>query len=285
MMLRMVGCLIGAAIAVACLVLVIPRMDDIGQLVVLVFLVASVGGWIAMGPERIAYAGFQITLAFFLVVLESFGTFGLNFGPSFDLEPATGRIIGILVGSLACAFAFVALWPLPMRVDVAEGIARAHRAVATALRGEAAADRARVLAGLGRARDLTDYTAFERAVEVPSLTPAWSVAIDDAFRALAVASALERRRIREAGDVDLAGIADLLGTLEDRAQHLARGSLPPQRAGVARISQGSDRADPHICDAALVDRLREIVGCPSVPPIEPQPQWAQPPSLSPSRAA
>ena len=271
MTLRMIGCLIGAAMAALSLIYLIPLMNDVGQLALLVFVVASIGGWIGVGSERIAYAGFQIVLAFFLVVLEAFGAFGLNFGPSYDFEPATGRILGILFGSLACAFAFVMLWPLPMRVDVADGIARTLRAVAAGLRQEPATARAEVLAGLGRARDLQDYTLFERAVEVDSITPDWCAATDEAFRTLAIASVLERRRVR-GGETDVAGVDALAGAFEQDADHFAQGTLAPRRE--AAIAEAADRpaADPR--DEALVKHLQEIAGCRTVPSQAASPQPA-----------
>jgi multidrug resistance protein MdtO len=258
MTLRMIGCLIGAAIAALSLIYLVPLMSDVGQLALLVFVVASIGGWIGVGSERIAYAGFQIVLAFFLVVLEAFGTFGVNFGPSYDFEPATGRIIGILLGSLACAFAFVALWPLPMRVDAADGMQRAYRSVAAGLRGEPRPQRAGVIAALGRARDLRDYRFFERAVAVESITPAWSDAIDEAFRTLAVAATLEGRRER-AGASPVAGVEAVATAFEHDAEALAHGHLPPSRARSGDALARAAGADAR--DQALVNHLQEIAGC------------------------
>ena len=271
MTLRMSGCLIGAAIAALSLIYLVPLMNDVGQLALLVFVVASIGGWIGVGSERIAYAGFQIVLAFFLVVLEAFGTFGLNFGPSYVFEPATGRIIGILLGSLACAFAFVALWPLPMRVDVADGIQRAYRSVAAGLRGNPLPERAGVLAGLGRARDLQDYTAFERAVEIDSITPAWGAAIDEAFTTLAVASTLERRRARASG-APLINTQAFAEAFEQDAETLAMGRLAPPWTRTADPSLGATGADAK--DQALVNYLQEIAGCRTAPCAAESPQPA-----------
>jgi len=262
MTLRMIGCLIGAAIAALSLIYLVPLMNDVGQLALLVFVVASIGGWIGVGSERIAYAGFQIVLAFFLVVLEAFGTFGVNFGPSYDFEPATGRIIGILLGSLACAFAFVALWPLPMRVDVADGIQRTYRSVAAGLRGHPVPARAGVLAALGRARDLQDYTAFERAVEIDSITPAWGDAIDEALTTLAVASALERRRERVHDGASI-GAEAFAEAFEQDAETFAIGRLAPPWTRTVDPSPSATGMDAN--DQALVNHLQEIAGCRTAP--------------------
>jgi multidrug resistance protein MdtO len=257
MTLRITGALVGATIAVACVVFVIPRMDDVGQLAILVFLVATLGGWIGVGSERIAYAGFQITLAFFLVVLESFGTFGLNFGPSFDLEPATGRIIGILVGNLACAFVFLTLWPYPMRDDVARLLGETWERVATGLAGRGPVDPAALLPRVGRAFDLFDYVAFESVPPDRRLGPAWRRASDRTFRLVAVARCLARRRERLGPDGAPADGATVRA-IEAGAASLARREPDPPIAP----RQPPSPPPPDPLDRALLDRLREIA-CPS----------------------
>ncbi len=57
-----------------------------------VFAGALIGGWVAARSERIAYAGFQITFAFFLCVIQ-------GSGPAFDLTIARDRVIGVLIAT------------------------------------------------------------------------------------------------------------------------------------------------------------------------------------------
>ena len=105
LVLRITGCLIGATIGMLSLVFIIPGMDDIGQLMILVFIALLLSAWISTGNERIAYAGIQVGLAFLLTVLH-------GFAPSDDLDVATGRILGVLLGNVVIYVIFTHLWPV-----------------------------------------------------------------------------------------------------------------------------------------------------------------------------
>jgi multidrug resistance protein MdtO len=110
--LRIVGCLVGAALGIVAIVFVVPRMTSIGELMSLVFLGAFVAAWVAAGSPRIAYSGFQIAFAFFLCVIQ-------GPAPAFDLVIARDRVIGILIGILVAYIAFTCLWPVSVawRID------------------------------------------------------------------------------------------------------------------------------------------------------------------------
>lgn len=105
LVLRITGCLIGAAMGMLSLIFIVPGMDDIGQLMILVFIALLFSAWISTGNERIAYAGIQVGLAFLLTVLH-------GFAPSDDLDVATGRILGILLGNVVIYIIFTHLWPV-----------------------------------------------------------------------------------------------------------------------------------------------------------------------------
>ena len=68
--LRIAGCLVGAAMGVAALLLVMPHLTDVGGLMILVFVAVLIAGWVSSGNERISYAGVQIALAFLLTTLN-----------------------------------------------------------------------------------------------------------------------------------------------------------------------------------------------------------------------
>jgi len=112
--LRLIGCLIGAAAGTAALVFLVPHMDSVGSLLALVGAASAVSAWIAVGPPRIAYAGFQIAFAFFLCVIQ-------GPGPGFDLTVARDRTIGILLGNIVVYLVFTRIWPVSIgtRVDQA----------------------------------------------------------------------------------------------------------------------------------------------------------------------
>lgn len=105
--LRIVGCLIGAAMGIAAILFVIPHITSIGALMVLVFLGILVAGWVTAGSERISYAGVQIGLAFLLTVLQ-------GYGPDVKLAVAGDRIAGILLGNFVMFVLFTKLWPVGM---------------------------------------------------------------------------------------------------------------------------------------------------------------------------
>jgi multidrug resistance protein MdtO len=71
--LRFVGCLIGAGLGLGAILLLMPRMTDLGDLFLLLAPVTFLAAWVGYGSERISYGGLQIGLAFYLVVLQGYG--------------------------------------------------------------------------------------------------------------------------------------------------------------------------------------------------------------------
>jgi uncharacterized membrane protein YccC len=102
--LRIVGCLIGGALAIFSIVFLVPHMETIASLIVLVAAVAALAAWVAAGSERISYAGLQIAFAFFLSLFQ-------GYSPDTDLDKIRDRVIGILVGIAVTAFVFNYIWP------------------------------------------------------------------------------------------------------------------------------------------------------------------------------
>jgi uncharacterized membrane protein YccC len=103
-MLRIVGCMIGGALAVFSIVFLIPHMETIASLIVLVAAVAAIAGWVATGSERISYAGLQIAFAFFLSMFQ-------GYAPDTDLDKIRDRVVGILIGIAVTTVIFHYLWP------------------------------------------------------------------------------------------------------------------------------------------------------------------------------
>jgi multidrug resistance protein MdtO len=122
LMLRIGGCLAGAALGIVVMLRVIPHATDIGHLALLVSVGAFIGAWIAAGDKHISYAGFQFAFAYLLCVIQ---------GPSpmFDLVVARDRVIGILVGNVVSYLVASYVWP----VSVGTRIESESRALAAAL--------------------------------------------------------------------------------------------------------------------------------------------------------
>jgi len=102
---RILGCLIGAALGLLSIVFLIPHMHSIGHLMLLVFAGTFIAAWITNGGERSSYAGIQVGLAFFLSVLQ-------GFAPGIDLELARDRTIGVLLGNTVMYLVATRIWPI-----------------------------------------------------------------------------------------------------------------------------------------------------------------------------
>ena len=108
--LRIIGCVIGGALALFSIVFLVPHMETIASLVVLVACVAAIAGWVTTGSQRISYAGLQIAFAFFLSVFQ-------GYAPDTDLDKVRDRVVGIVVGLVVTAFVFHHIWPERARIE------------------------------------------------------------------------------------------------------------------------------------------------------------------------
>ncbi len=165
LLLRIAGCLAGAALGTASMVFVQPALTSIEALLWIVFAGAFASAWVASGSPRIAYAGFQMAFAFFLCVLQ-------GVGPSFDLTVARDRIIGILFGNAMVYVMSTCCWPVSVAGRMEAGLASALKNLALMLRASADASRrrlaAQVQAGLGAVRDDVELARYEPAAIRPS---------------------------------------------------------------------------------------------------------------------
>lgn len=121
--LRIGGCLIGAALGFGSILFLVPYMDEVWQLMLLVFLCIMVAAWVSTGPERISYAGVQIGLAFLLCMLQ-------GFGPSTSMDSGWDRIVGILVGNVAVYLVSTLIQPMPLAGTVRQNLAKALEGLA-----------------------------------------------------------------------------------------------------------------------------------------------------------
>ena len=108
--LRIIGCVIGGALALFSLVFLMPHMETIASLVVLVACAAAIAAWVATGSQRISYAGMQIAIAFFFSVFQ-------GYAPDTDLDNVRNRVVGILLGFLVTAVVFSYIWPEHARIE------------------------------------------------------------------------------------------------------------------------------------------------------------------------
>ncbi|MEJ1991347.1 MAG: FUSC family protein [Maritimibacter sp.] len=121
--LRLIGALMGMLVGAMVVLLLMPHMTDLGHLLAVVGIVTFAAAWISLGGARIAYAGWQMALCFYLVAMNSFT-------PTLDFAAAIDRIAGILVGSLVVWAVFSALWPVSARDKAAEAMEEFERGMA-----------------------------------------------------------------------------------------------------------------------------------------------------------
>jgi multidrug resistance protein MdtO len=167
-MLRITGCLIGAALGIGAILLLMPQMTDLGDLLLLLASVTLLAAWVGSGSERIGYAGLQIGLAFYLVVLQ-------GFGPTLDMEPAKDRVIGILLGNIVIFVIFTTIWPVSVadvvRTNVAKALEQLAKLAGLGVRADGVIPQAaRAAAGaafgqtIARARAVLVYDPLEAGV-------------------------------------------------------------------------------------------------------------------------
>ena len=122
MTLRIAGCLLGAALGIGSILWLMPLMTGLIQLEALFGAVAFISIWIALGSPRIAYAGWQILLAFGLTTLQ-------GYGPTLDMQAARDRLIGIVLGNLVITLVFIFIWPTRIGAAIRRDMASAFEAL------------------------------------------------------------------------------------------------------------------------------------------------------------
>jgi multidrug resistance protein MdtO len=156
--LRLTGCAIGGALALASIVFLVPHMTSITELALLVAAVTALAAWIAMGSERTAYAGLQIAFAFYLAVLQ-------GFVPATDVTEVRDRLVGIFFGVVVMSLVFTYVWPERAGTGMVQSLAAAlGRMSELALGpGDSRAVRAAAWQSLAQADRLAALFAFEPA--------------------------------------------------------------------------------------------------------------------------
>ncbi|WP_372839040.1 FUSC family protein [Phaeovulum sp.] len=157
--LRITGALLGAVAGFITMLWLMPQVDDIGGLLLLLFFPTFIAAWIGLGSEKISYAGWQLALCFFLVVLA-------GFGPPTGVSTAIERVIGILFGSGVIMVVFAVLWPESARDDALEAIDEMDKTLATASPPRCGRDIAKLRTPLALAIRLSKMARYERTADL-----------------------------------------------------------------------------------------------------------------------
>jgi uncharacterized membrane protein YccC len=100
---RVVGTVIGCALAILATVAVIPNVSELPALALLVLAITVPSAYIAIGGPRFSYVGVQILVAFAIV--------GLSEQPITDIREALWRVYGTLLGIAGLFVAFYLVGP------------------------------------------------------------------------------------------------------------------------------------------------------------------------------
>ncbi len=157
--LRLAGCVVGAVLGIGTILLLMPLMTDLGNLFLVVAPVIFLSAWIGFGSERIAYAGWQIGLAFCLSTFQ-------GFGPTLDMETARDRVIGLIFGNLVMLVVFTTIWPVSATRVARTNLVKAIEHLAALFRTDAdeAMHRAGFALAIGQARAVMVNEPFEAPV-------------------------------------------------------------------------------------------------------------------------
>jgi multidrug resistance protein MdtO len=234
-LLRIIGCMIGGALALICSIWVVPRYETLGTFLFIVFCLHGLAAWIAFGGEKISYVGLQIALAFDLGFLQ-------DYGPPHNIDPLRDRFIGILLGICILATVFSLLWP-----ESADLFAREK--LATALRGIAR------LLGLADSEDRSQSSIWEREqLELKiasSLSDANSYVEQATFEATVYGSdVVQASRLEEA----MRGVGEIY--VASLPWIREQGSSPPDHQEAAK---GEEAAELTKLLGAAMDRFADLI--------------------------
>jgi multidrug resistance protein MdtO len=248
LLLRISGCLAGAAVGYGAMIFLVPDLTSIGALMILAFVGALAAAYVAAGSPRISYAGFQMAFAFFLCVIQ-------GPSPAFDLSTARDRVIGILIGNLVVFVVFTRFWPISVGKRIDPAIAALLRRLAMmmtepdpAARRELASEARSSLAAIETDLELAAYEP--QAVRPPEN---WLSARREAAQDIA---ALEGPLLLSA-NTDKAAAAPIAGRLETLADRFAASSLPQAAPPTSHVQW------PALPDDSIIDRgLRRLERAP-----------------------
>jgi multidrug resistance protein MdtO len=234
--LRFVGCLIGAGLGLGAILLLMPRMTDLGDLLLLLAPVTLLAAWVGYGSERISYAGWQIGLAFYLVVLQ-------GYGPTIDMYTARDRTIGILFGNIVVFVIFATIWPVSVANVVRTHLARALERLA------ALVDLGAQTSGeISPAARSAAAAAFRQAI-----AQARAVLVNDPFETSEVRRAVGRRPIN-------AAVVEQVGRLHPGLGNprfaYRSGRARPSAANARRDSRASPGAGGMVSAGSVMDAQR-----------------------------
>jgi multidrug resistance protein MdtO len=249
--LRFAGCLIGAGLGLGAILLLMPGMTDLGDLLLLLAPVTLLAAWVAHGSERIAYAGLQIGIAFYLVVLQ-------GYGPTIDMQTARDRVIGILFGNIVIFAIFTTIWPVSVTDVVRTNLAKALQQLASILDSDLQAEG--VVSPVSRS---PAAMAFGQAI-----VHARTVLVNDPFETQTVRRASGRRPIDATVVAQIGWLLIPIGEIVELRADAAWRELPPLMRDMIsayhrKVAAWFDQTASWVRSGAAAD---QVLGGPPEPP-------------------
>jgi multidrug resistance protein MdtO len=122
-LLRITGAFGGGLMGLVAVIWLVPHLDSIVGLSLIIAVGTACSAWVSAGSVRSSYAGFQMALAFYLVLLPGFVT-------SVDLTGIRDRFVGILVGITAMWICVDQFWQTSSRRQLLDTLIGALRLMA-----------------------------------------------------------------------------------------------------------------------------------------------------------
>ncbi len=160
MVMRIGGCLLGAALGIGTILVLMPLMTDLGDLLLVMTPPLLLAGWVKSGSERSNYVGQQIAIAYYSCVLS-------GYGPTLNMEGGRDRTIGILLGDIMVFLVFSSIWPVPVagkvRASVADALVSLGQMVGTAKGRKTTALRKRFDSAIEKSQSLLSDDPYDLA--------------------------------------------------------------------------------------------------------------------------
>jgi multidrug resistance protein MdtO len=266
--LRFAGAAVGGALGLISLMYIFPHLDSLGGFWFPFGAATALAAYVNFGSPRIAYCGFQISLAFNKCVLQ-------GYGPYTELRVVRDRLIGIVLGLMVFGFINNHLWPVKALDTTRAKLASILRLLAKLANlpdgnnhatqmAEAYALRMQMYQDLGTLRQLFESSKFEPGASQRERLEAMDNTAQMLF--LHQLAIIQHRpdirpsavpeQLRAASAKFRATLADLLLNLSDRVDGKPERPVPDLSAALAELEQAVAEQIKFLSDSNLVAQIR-----------------------------
>jgi len=268
-LLRFAGAAVGGVLGFISLMYIFPRVDSLGGFWFPFGAATALAAYVNFGSPRISYCGFQIGLAFYKCVLQTYGTYT-------ELRVVRDRLIGIALGLVVFGLINSRLWPVTALETTRAKLASVLRSLAKLARlpdtdedhapqlTEAYGLRLQVYQEYGAVRELLESAKFEFGAPRRERLEAVSHTMQMFF--LHLLAIIQHRPdlrpsavpgpLRPADARFRAALADLLLNLSDRVQGKPGHPMPELPAALRELEQSVAAHIASVTDTNTVAQIR-----------------------------